>query len=588
MLSTFRTYLRPYRFHLIVGPLLKLVEAVFELLLPIYMARIIDEGILKDDASVVYTLGMRMGVFIVVGLICTTICQYLASVASQGFGMLTGNALFSHIHKIAFKELDRLGAGTLTTRLTNDVTQLQVAVAMTVRLISRAPFVSVGCIVMAIIMDRSLSVIIVVGVLSFVTVLGLIMAAAFPLFVEAQGRLDDVSDAVRENFTGVRVIRAFERVSLELRKFVGVVEAHKKSVIRVARVSSFMNPTTLLIMNLLICGILWFGGESVRAGVSSPSTIVAFINYVGLILTALMAVANLVVIFTRAAASMVRVHEVFAIPVAEHEHEISSEASSEQRPEPAPAAQPILRFSHVYFSYTGASEGDVLEDLDFSIPAGTTLGVIGGTGSGKTTMVSLILGFYRCRIGDIFYRDIPVERWDEESLRREMAPVFQNPKLFSGTIRENLAWSLPGATEADGEYALQAAQAAEFVDLNPEKTDTRVERGGVNFSGGQKQRLAIAMALVRKPSLLLLDDASSALDSLTESRLRAAIDNAKREHGLTVLCISQRIQSIKDAEQILVLHEGRQVGLGTHDELMQTCEEYREIALSQLQPEEVN
>ena len=593
MNSYLRKSLRPYKRHFVFGPLLKMVESVFELLLPLYMARIIDEGIRPRDTGVIYSLGLQMFLIISVSLLCTGGCQYLASIASQGFGTRARNALFAHVNRLTFSDLDKLGVNTLTTRVTNDINQLQVAVAMMIRQISRAPFISVGCIIMAMLLNQSLSVIIIVGVVSFVAVLSVIMVAALPLYSLAQKRLDGMSGVLRESFAGVRVIRAFNRVSAEVRRFVLAVDAHRDSVVRVAKVSSFMNPATMLIMNLLICAILWFGGTRVNAGGASDSLIVAFINYVGLILSALLQLASVVIIFTKSAASLARVNEVFAIPVKEEvvpaqvTEAIPAHGETDAADRCGEGKDVLLSFSDVSFSYTGNPEQNVLEDICFSLRKGECLGIIGGTGSGKSTVLSLLLRFYVPQSGRIVWGGTDVGSLDSILLRERMAVVFQNPRLFSGSIRENLEWSRPGASDEEAGVALERAQAQDFVNVLPEGYDARVERGGVNFSGGQRQRLSIARALVRKPELLLLDDASSALDFLTEAKLRRAIDTARREDGMSAIVVSQRINSVRFAEQILVLHEGRQVGLGTHEELLHSCEEYRAIALSQLSEDEL-
>jgi len=573
-------YLRLYKKQFIIGPLLKMVEAVFELMLPMYMARIINEGIIPKNTSLITSLGLRMLITVIVSLLCAAICQYCASVASQGFGTKVRNGMFSHVKGLSFAEYDRFGTDTLTTRITNDINQLQVAVAMSIRLVSRAPVVSIGAIILSVMMDQSLSVTIWVGVISFLVVLLIIMLSAFPLYARVQKQLDGVGSVLRENLSGVRVIRAFDRTASEWERFVLAVDRHKDTVVKVTKVASLMTPATTVIMNLLICAVLWFGANRVHSGDIEWGNISAFISYIGLILNALLVVANLVVIFTKSAASLMRINEVFAAP--------SSDRIEEEKTKKEKDGEELLSFSHVHFSYTGDAEKNTLTDIDFTLKKGETLGVIGGTGSGKTTLISLLLRFYEKQKGEIYLLENPLHLFSEQELRSQMAVVFQNPRLFSGTIMENLRWGNEAATKEDMEEALSFSQAMEFIKKLPEGLDTHIERGGVNFSGGQKQRLSIARALIRKPPLLILDDSSSALDYETEARLRAAVRKCQKENKMSVIMISQRIASVRYASKILVLEDGRQVGLGTHDELMKNCPEYRDIALSQLSEKEVS
>jgi len=614
MLTHLLPYLRPYRRQFVVGPLFKLLEAVLELTMPVMMANIIDLGISHHDQTYILHTGLRMLITIIVGFGSAIICQYCASIASQGFGTRVRSAIFSHINYLSLADLDSLGTDTLTTRVTNDINQLQIAVSMTIRLIFRAPFVSIGCIVAAMILDLPLSAVIWVGVISFVIVLAAIMLAAFPLYASVQHKLDEVGGVIRENFSGVRVIRAFARTSAEMDRFVKKVDAHAQSVIRVTRISSLMNPLTALIMNLVVCAILWFGAIRVNVGGMTTGQVVAFINYMEQILTALIAVANLVVIFTRAAASLHRVNEVFDVTasIQREESAISGNAKgTDVFPVPdvssvpdvsfvsdasfvsddASAQIPAISFSDISFSYVDNPEADpeknALKNISFSVPRGSVLGIIGGTGSGKTTVLSLIARFYDANEGTarIFGKDVRV--MDPDKLRRSMGCVFQGSKLFSGTIADNLRWGDPDASEEDMRTACAFAQADHFVEKMPKKYDARIERDGQNLSGGQKQRISIARALVRKPSILLLDDASSALDYTTEAKLREALTKIRLSTGMTVVMVSQRVASLRGAGQILVLADGCQAGLGTHEELMDTCEEYRSIALSQLSRQEV-
>ena len=587
MLKHLLPYLRPYRRQFIIGPSFKLVEAVLELTLPVMMANIIDIGIKNHDQTYILHMGLRMFITILVGFISAIICQYSASVASQGFGTRVRSALFAHVNHLSLADLDELGTDTLTTRVTNDINQLQVAVSMTIRLIFRAPFVSIGCAVAAMLLDLPLSTVIWAGVISFIIVLAAIMLAAFPMYTNVQQRLDDVGGVVRENFSGVRVIRAFARASAEMDRFVKKVDEHAGSVIRVTRISSLMNPLTGLIMNLVICAILWFGAVRVNTGGMTAGKVIAFINYIAQILTALIAVANLVVIFTKASASLRRVNEVFDVAVSEY-----SEPGEVRIGNLVPGADvPAISFSNVTFSYVDNPEADpeknALKDISFTVPRGSMLGVIGGTGSGKTTVLSLVTRFYDAQEGSVCLFGTDVKDLSPDVPRENIGCVFQNPKLFSGTAADNLRWGDPDASEEKMKKACEYAQAARFIDKLPKKYDTWIDRGGKNLSGGQIQRLAIARALVRTPSVLLLDDASSALDYTTEAKLLAALKELRITSGMTVVMVSQRVSSLRGAGQILVLEDGRQAGLGTHEELMNTCEEYRSIALSQLSQQEV-
>lgn len=585
MLTYVGKYIKPYKVQCVAGPLCKLVEAILELMLPLYMSRIINEGIIPGNKSVVSALGIRMLITIIISLCCAAICQYCASVASQGFGANVRNAMFSHIHRLPFSASERFGADTLVTRITNDTNQLQIAVAMCIRLISRAPFVCIGAIVMAMWMNLSLSAIIWTGVISFSIVLVLIMRAAFPLYGRVQKKLDAIARVLRENLSGIRVIRAFDRTGYERRRFSLSAKEHRDSTVNVIRIASLMTPATSLIMNLLICGTLWFGGVGVNDGEVLIGDVSAYIGYIGLILNSLLVVANLVVIFTKSAASLERINEVLSIsPTADSTEPVldTTEKTCKDLCKAAIESEEILSFSHVNFSYSDASDKNVLSDIHFSINKGETLGIIGGTGSGKSTILYLIMRFYSTQKGEIRMFGVPEEKLDKTIFTQMISCVFQNPRLFSGSLRENLLWGNKDAATGQMHDALEDAQAVEFTSRLPEGLDARVERDGVNFSGGQRQRICVARALVREPRLLLLDDASSALDYATEAELRSCIRRRQKERGMSVVTVSQRIASVRQADRILVLDEGRQVGLGTHEELMASCGLYRAIALAQL------
>ncbi len=584
-------YLRPYRTQLILGPSLKLVEAILELMLPYMLANIIDLGILKHNKTYIYHEGVKMLIIIAVGLICAISCQYLASLASQGFGTKVRSALFGHVNKLSLAELDALGADTLTTRISSDINQLQIAVSMLIRLISRAPFVCVGCIVAAMLIDLPLSAVIWIGVIAFIVVLASIMMVAFPMYAVVQQNLDALGGVVLENLSGARVIRAFARGGEELRRFATAVNRHAAKVIRVTRVSALMNPITGLIMNLVICAILWFGAIRVGNGEMKPGEIVAFINYIAQILVALIAVANLIIIFTKAYASYNRVNAVFDYESSLQKRDLPDPpVDGKDFPEASPEKDAIT-FAQVSFSYVDNPEKDpekyAVKDLDFAIPVGTVFGIIGGTGSGKTTIMSLIARFYDVSEGAIRMQGRDIRTMSPKEVQKKISCVFQSPILFSGSIAENLCLGAPEATYGEIREACRIAQADKFIEEMPDSYRSVASRGGTNFSGGQKQRLSIARALVRQTPILILDDAFSALDYQTEARLRCSLLELQRATGTTIIMISQRISSIRTAEQILVMEDGRQIAVGRHEELLKTCEEYRAIAQSQLAPEEV-
>ena len=619
MLHNFRAHLKPYIPQFIIGPFFKLLEAVLELTLPVQMAAIIDQGVAKGDADFIYHTGIRMFIIIVIGLISALICQYLASVASQGFGTRVRGAMFSRVNRFSMRDFEKFGTDTLTTRITNDINQLQVAVAMTIRLLVRAPFVSIGCVVAAMLLDLPLSVIVIVAVASFVVIVLIIMRAAYPLYGNVQKNLDGIAALVRENCSGVRVIRAFARSDSEKSRFHKVVERHADSVIRVMRVSSLLNPLTMLMMNLSVVAILWFGAGQVDAGNMMSGTVIAFINYMAQILNALVAVAHLVLIFTRTGASYARVNEVFEVPeTADAKAVFSTERAEEadtvsvadaitadaseslsggpdESELPAELSQtdgPAVCFEHVTFSYSDPGGTDrekaAVSDISFCVPRGSVFGIIGATGSGKSTILSLIARFYDAQDGRIQILGHDVDTISRKAIRKRMGTVFQEPVIFTGTVADNLRWGKQDANEDALWAACRAAQAEDFIRNLPEKLDTRIARGAKNLSGGQKQRLSIARALVRRPEILILDDASSALDYTTEAKLRKSLEALRKETGMTVIQVSQRIASLRAADQILVLDDGESVGLGTHEELLSSCELYRSIALSQLSEEEVS
>lgn len=570
-----RRFLKDYRKQVIIGPIFKWMEAVLELIVPLVMAKIIDVGVKNADKGYIFRMGGLLLLIAAVSLGCALVCQYSASIASQGVGTNLRREMFDRINRFSHAELDRFGTHSLITRLTNDVNQLQVAVAMLIRLVVRAPFLAIGAVVMAFTIDVKLSLIFLVVFPLIVGVLYFVMNRSIPFFRVMQKKLDKISLITRENLEGARVIRAFSKQDAELSRFTSASDDLANTSVRVGRLSALLNPLTYVIMNLGIVAILWFGGFRVDSGRLTQGEIIAFVNYMTQILQALIVVANLVVIFTKASASASRINEVL-----ETEPSVSDAVSGEVAPLADEAA---LEFDRVAFSYAGAEEPS-LSGITVKLRPGETLGVIGGTGSGKSTFVSLIPRFYDATSGEVkvFGRD--VKEYPLAELRRLVGTVPQKAAVVSGTIRENLRWAKPDATDEELWAALKTAQAESFVEALPQKLETRVEQGGKNFSGGQKQRLTIARALVGKPSILILDDSASALDFATDAALRKALRTETK--GMTVIMVSQRASTIRYADQILVLDDGGMAGLGTHEELFENCPVYREICLSQLSAEE--
>lgn len=572
-IGKFGKYLKPYRVQCTLGPFFKLVEAVLELYLPLLMAQVIDKGALTGDSGYVIRMGGVMLGIVTVGLCCALICQYMASVTSQGFGTELRNAMFSHISRLSQREVDQFGTPSLINRVTGDVNQLQYAVAMLIRLVIRAPFLCIGGIIMALSIDWRLSLVIIAAVPLFVLVIILVMRKTIPLHRTVQGRLDKLTRILRENLSGVRVIRAFARTGEERRRFADSTADHTAAAIRVGRLSALLNPVTQLIMNAAILAIVWFGGVRVEAGGMTTGEIIAFINYVNQILLALIVVANLVVTFTKAYASAGRVLEVLDTQ--------PSVFGGESSPDRDPAA-PAVEYRNVSFSY-GAGDEE-LSNISFAVDKGAVVGIIGGTGSGKSTLMNLLMRFYDVTGGEVLVEGIDVRQYPLEELRDMVGLVPQQVELFSGTIADNIRWGKEDADDTEVKEAARMAQAAEFIEQKKDGYDTAVERGGANLSGGQKQRIAIARALVRRPAILVLDDASSALDYVTDAALRRAIRTGTK--GMTVFMVSQRVSAVKDADLILVLDDGRLAGAGRHEELLANCEVYQEICRSQERGEE--
>lgn len=575
MLKLAKRYLAGFKKEVIIGQTAKLIEAIFEVYVPIIMARIVDIGINGGGGKpYVYKMGGMLVLLGVLGLCFALICQYLASKASQGVGTVMRNDVFRHINSLSHAELDKIGTPSLITRLTNDINQLQNAVAMYIRLVVRAPFIVIASAVMAFSIDVKLSLIFLVAIPLVALILYIIMSRSIKYYRVIQKKLDRISLVTREGLSGVRVIRAFSRQDAEQKRFDDANDDYLRISLNVGRLSALLNPLTYAVLNLAIAAILWFGGFRVNAGDLTQGEIIAFVNYMTQISLALVVVANLVVLFTKAFASAGRINEILDIE--------SSVKSGEDKPADSDVA---VKFDNVYFSYNNSGEY-ALENISFTAKRGETVGIIGGTGSGKSTLVNLIPRFYDCTQGTVEVLGGNVKNMDSSALRRRIGVVPQKALLFSGTVADNMRWGNPDATEADIMSAIKTAQAAEFVEKMPEGINTMISQGGKNLSGGQKQRLTIARALVSKPDILILDDSASALDFATEAALRKAI--AHDTTNMTVFIVSQRANSIRHADKIIVLDDGAAVGIGTHKELLKTCEVYREICSSQLSEEEVD
>jgi ATP-binding cassette, subfamily B, multidrug efflux pump len=592
-------FLKPFRKETIAGPFFKLLEAILELLLPTVVALIVNNGIGRGDKTYVLQMGALMIGMAILGYGCSLVCQHYAARASQGFGTNLRNALFKHISSLSYTELDRFGTPSLINRLTSDVNQLQLAVAMLIRLVIRAPFICIGAIIMAMILDLKLSLILLVAAPIIGVILCFIISRTAPLYRRYQGKLDRMGSVLSENLTGVRVIRAFAKGRAEQKRFKETSEDLTGTAIHVGRIAALLNPATSLVVNGAIILILWAGGFHIDSGSLSQGEIIAFINYVTQILLALIVVSNLVIIFTKAASSGARVSEVLATEpsiadgkrtaAAPVRTEPSKGASSAEPGDEAvscisPASvQPAIAFESVSFGYSATGEL-ALDDISLSIAKGETMGIIGGTGSGKSTLVNLIPRFYDAVKGSIRVNGTDVKDYRLEELRRLIGVVPQKAMLFTGTVAENIRWGNPGATAEEVAEAAQTAQAAEFITKLPEGYDTVLVRGGLNLSGGQKQRLTIARALASKPEILILDDSASALDYATDAALRKGLRETAGDK--TLLILSQRVSSVRHADRILVLDDGKIAGLGTHEELLQTCQVYQEVCQSQLSGEE--
>ena len=584
-------YLRHYRKEAVLAPLFKMLEASFELFVPLVVASIIDTGIAGNRLDYVLSMCLVMILLGVIGLVCSITAQYFAAKAAVGFAAELKHALFAHIQSLSFSELDTVGTSTLITRMTSDVNQVQSGVNMFLRLFLRSPFVVAGAVVMAFTVNVRAAVIFAVAVpVLSVTVFG-IMLASIPLYRKVQERLDSVLALTRENLTGVRVIRAFHKEKEEQEDFRERNQTLTRVQLFAGKISALMNPLTYIIINAALVMLLWQGAGQVGQGVITQGQLVALVNYMSQILVELIKLANLIITLTKAAACGKRIGGVFQIrssmtdakPGEERRQERPmSEAAAEQKLSEREERPDQIRFEHVGLTYQGAG-AEALSDLDFSIKKGQTVGIIGGTGSGKSSLVHLIPRFYDATAGRVLIDGVDVKDYSLEQLRHKIGIVMQRAVLFHGTIRENLLWGNPEATDEELNRALEVSQSLEFVSEKEGGLDFMIAQGGQNLSGGQRQRLSIARALVRNPEILILDDSSSALDFATDARLRMAIRKMGGER--TVVIVSQRPSSIRHADQIIVMDDGRAVGKGTHEELLKSCQVYREIYETQYQNE---
>ncbi len=565
-------YLKDYKKECVLAPLFKMLEAIFELLVPLVMAAVIDRGIAQGNISYIIKMCLVMVFLGIVGLISSVTAQYFSAKAAAGFGTKVRHALFAHIEGLSFSSLDQIGASTLITRMTSDVNQAQNGVNMVLRLFLRSPFIVLGAMVMAFTIDVTGALVFAAAIPALSLVVFGVMRVSIPLYKKVQGKLDAVTLHTRENLTGVRVIRAFhleEQETAEFRARSGELTAMQ---MQVGRISGFLNPATFVLINGATAYLLYVGALKVDGGAISQGEVVALVNYMGQILVELIKFANLIVTMTKAAACANRIQSVFEIPQGERKVSLG-------KTEAPPANEDeMVVFSHVGLTYEHAG-AESLSDISFTAKRGETIGIIGGTGSGKTSLVHLIPGFYPHTAGSIRIDGRDINSYTKEELRRKVGIVLQKPVLFAGTIRENLCWGREGATDEELKEALSTAQAWEVVEKKDGKLNERVAQGGRNFSGGQKQRLTIARALVKKPDILILDDSASALDYATDAALRRAL--ADRKEQPTVFIVSQRASSILHADRILVLDDGELAGVGTHEELLKQCSVYREIYYSQ-------
>lgn len=602
------SYMKDYRKESILGPLFKMLEASFELLVPLVVASMVDVGIRNRDAGYIMKMGGLLLLLALVGLACSLTAQYFAAKAATGAGTALRNDLYKHIGTLSYAEIDSVGTATLITRMTSDINQVQNGINMTLRLLLRSPFVVFGAMLMAFTVDLRSAMVFVVTIPVLCVVVFGIMLVSMPLYRSVQRQLDKVLLTTRENLMGVRVIRAFNRQESEVGKFEGENDRLVQMQVFVGKISALLNPVTYVIINVAIVAVIWVGGEQVDSGTITQGKVIALVNYMSQILVELIKMANLIILISKATACMNRVDSIFQVETSVKErgslgggtHENGSlgggiqenvshgkEDSCESLPSTGPSAGgpvPKVEFRDMDFVYSGA-KAPALSGISFKAMPGQTIGVIGGTGSGKTTLVNLIPRFYDADKGQVLVDGVDVRNHTLDGLRSKIGVVPQRPVLFKGTLRDNMKWGKKDASDEEIYDALNMAQAREFVNDKDQGLMLHIDQGGRNLSGGQRQRLTIARALVRRPEILIMDNSASALDFATDARLRKAIRQGTKD--MTVFIVSQRATTIKQADLILVLDEGALAGMGTHRELLNSCEVYREICLSQLSREEV-
>lgn len=570
-------YLRDYKKECVLAPLFKLLEASFELIVPLVMAAIIDKGIAVSDRPYIFRMGGVLVLLALIGLTCSITAQFFAAKAAVGFSTKLRYALFSHIESLSFSEMDTIGTSTLITRMTSDINQVQSGVNMVLRLFLRSPFIVFGAMIMAFTVNVKAALVFVVTIPLLSVVVFSVMAASIPLFKKVQNGLDQVLGHTRENLEGARVIRAFNKEEQEQKEFYESNGFLTNMQMIVGRISTLMNPLTYIIINCAILAVIWIGGKQVYGGIITQGEVVALVNYMSQILVELVKLANLIVNINKSIACGNRIQEVFEI-------QTSIESGSKDTDAAVEKDVPAVEFSHVSMSYAGSAE-ESLTDIDFTVKKGQTIGIIGGTGSGKSSVVNLIPRFYDVSKGCVRVDGRDVKNYDLVTLRDKIGVVMQKSVLFQGTIEENLRWGNPDATEEELWKAIEVAQATDVVEGKEGKLSYMVEQGGRNLSGGQKQRLTIARAVVKDPDILILDDSASALDFATDAKLRSALRNL--QGNKTIFIVSQRTSSIQFADQIIVMDDGHAVGIGTHEQLLENCEIYREIYESQFKKEDL-
>lgn len=563
-------YLKHYLKEVILGPIFKLVEAIFELIVPLVMADIIDKGIKNNDINYIWQRGGILVLLAFVGLSSTLVCQFFASRACQGYATMVRNDLFKHINNLSQGEIDKIGTTSLITRMTTDIDQMQASVAMLIRLVVRAPFLVIGATIMAFTISPKMALIFVVAGPLIALTLYLIMSKSIPYFKVIQSKLDKTAKITRENLAGVRVVRAFSKQDYEVERFKESTIDCMNTNIKVSRISALLSPLTFLIVNVAIIFIIYYGGINVNVGDLTQGQVIALVNYMNQILLALVVVANLVVIFTKASASAGRLNEVFALS--------SSIIDGTKEEEDNDY---IFAFDNVSFAYPDASSNS-LDNISFKVKAGEVIGIIGGTGTGKSTIIKLLTRAFDSSSGVVYFNGCDIKEQKLENIRKDIGIVPQKAVLFKGTIRENMCFRKENATDEEIIEAIKIAQGWDFV--SKLGLDYEIEQGGKNLSGGQRQRLTIARALVGNPRLIILDDSASALDLKTDANLREALKGI----NVTTIIISQRATSIRHADQIIVLDDGNMVGRGTHEELLANCEVYQEICYSQMNKEEIS